>query len=356
VGRRIVHERPQQIPFDELHYELRPDLVGRLTWAHGNAGRVAAMRFSHFGLKRLQADAGKRRIAYLVMRAGYSAVTLDDVVHVIAGNVPPPTMRTTASLIRRGAVLCEAARQFGQRGDTSNAETAATYVDFVDSGSGTWARFVGQPRERLLEAHRGSVQVPPAVRQLYAWIEEDEMIAQEPILRAAVLHWGLSILYRDSTRRMAVDAVIDHELRVGGLDSHGLLVLADSDPGARALRLDDLTVGRADAEGDLTSFLEHFSMEIARAFGELHRRLESFQDREDRLHWLVVRPPDELDRAIFDAVERMGAARSSQIIEALHEPPPLRTLQRRLQRLCKGGLLAKHGGRRDAFYQVAERA
>ena len=236
MGRRIAYERPQQIPFDKLHYELRPDLVSRLTWAHGNAGRVAAMRFSHFGLKRLQADAGKRRIAYLVMRAGYSAVKLDDVVHVIA-------------------------------------------------------------------------------------------------------------------QRMAADAVIDHELRAGGIDSHGLLVLADSDPGAQALRLDNIIVGRADADGDLTSFFEHFSMEIARALGELHRRLESFQDREDRLPWLVVRPPDELDRAIFEVIERLCAARSSQIIDALHEPPPLRTLQRRLQRLCREGLLAKHGGRRDAFYQ-----
>lgn len=48
MGRRIVHERPQQIPFDDLHYEFRPDLVSRLTWAHGNAGRVAAAGFGFF--------------------------------------------------------------------------------------------------------------------------------------------------------------------------------------------------------------------------------------------------------------------------------------------------------------------
>jgi phage repressor protein C with HTH and peptisase S24 domain len=34
---------------------------------------------------------------------------------------------------------------------------------------------------------------------------------------------------------------------------------------------------------------------------------------------------------------------------------PLRTLQRRLQKLVHDGLLVKHGGRKDAFYRVAER-
>ena len=356
MAKRPVWERPKEIPFDKLHYELRPGLVSKLTWAHGNAGRVAGMRFSDFGLKRLQADAGKRRITYMVTRAGYSVVTFDDVVHVVAGSILPPAKHGVMDLIRRGAVLCEAARQFGQRGDASAAETATTYLDFADHGSTTWARFVGQNREKLLEAHRGSVEVPQPVRQLYEWIDEDEMISHEPILRAAVLHWGLSIPYPEHTQRMALDAVIDHELRAGGIDPHGLLVLPDIEPGVQALRLDRSLVAPADLEGDLTSLFEHFAMELARSLGELHRKLESFQDREARLPWLVVRPPDELDRQIFEIIERVGAARSSQISGGLHDPPPLRTLQRRLQRLCRDGLLAKHGGRRDAFYRIADRA
>ena len=43
-------------------------------------------------------------------------------------------------------------------------------------------------------------------------------------------------------------------------------------------------------------------------------------------------------------------------LEALPDPkPPLRTLQRRLQKLVHEGLLLKHGTRKDAFYQVGER-
>ena len=71
---------------------------------------------------------------------------------------------------------------------------------------------------------------------------------------------------------------------------------------------------------------------------------------------MMLRPPDEMDRLIFEAVEKHGSATSPTVLAALPEPrPPLRTLQRRLQKLVHDGLLVKHGARKDAFYRVAER-
>jgi hypothetical protein len=43
-------------------------------------------------------------------------------------------------------------------------------------------------------------------------------------------------------------------------------------------------------------------------------------------------------------------------LKALPEPrPPLRTLQRRLQRLVHDDLRIKHRGRKDAYCRIAER-
>ena len=86
MPRRPERESPRPPSFEGLYYELRPSLVSTLTWAHRAAGRVAGMSFSHYGLKRLQGDAAKRRITSMVYRSGQPGgpfVTLDDVMHVI---------------------------------------------------------------------------------------------------------------------------------------------------------------------------------------------------------------------------------------------------------------------------------
>jgi hypothetical protein len=68
----------------------------------------------------------------------------------------------------------------------------------------------------------------------------------------------------------------------------------------------------------------------------------------------MVRPPDELDRQVFEIIERLGSARTRDILDAIDDPPPLRTLQRRLQRLCRDGLIRKNGARKYAYYRLAE--
>ena len=149
--------------------------------------------------------------------------------------------------------------------------------------------------------------------------------------------------------------MVDHELRAGGIDRHGLLVLRGTEHGTRALHWGSVNMAEAD-RGDLTQYFETFASHLANALVELRDRLRARQDDEERLPWLTMRPPDELDRQIFEIIDQLGSARTSQIIEQLDDPPPLRTIQRRLQKLCSSGLITKHGSRRNAFYRLTERS
>ena len=352
-------ERPSEIPLANLRYALTPKLVRAVAWASRNAGAIDGMRLSHFGLKRLETEARKIRIAQLVARSG-TTVRLDEISPVLAGAVLPPRKHIVMTRIRQAAVLCEAARYYSQRGSLTTPETCATYADFArhgqDHAATLWSQFVGRPRDRLLELHRGSIPVAEPVRQLYEWIDADDLVSDNGLLRAAVLHWGLSILFPHDAVRPAIDAVIDHELRASRIDPHGLLVLPESPRGEAALSLRRDVVRKADDDGDLTEVIEHFAHHVGLALSDLRQQLERYHDKEDRLPWLMVRPPDELDRRIFEAVERSGSLTSPGILAALPEPrPPLRTLQRRLQRLVHDGLLVKHGARKDAYYRIAER-
>lgn len=348
-------ERPDVLPTEPLHYTIDAHLVNLLTWAHRSAGMCAGMRFSHYGHKRMEVEANRRRITYMAVRSGHT-VNLEEVSRVLAGDLLPPRRRLAQDAIRRAAVLCEAVRQFGRPNEPAMPEMFVTYLDFLKKGTTLWAHFSGQSKERLLETHRGSVEVPTAVAQFFEWADEDTLVSGDPILRAATLYWGLSILYPYEYERPAIDAIIDHELRAGSIDRHGLLVLPDYEFGESALRLGGIITSAADNSGDLTRYFEHFTLDIARVLVEHHKRLEAFQDREDRLPWLMVRPPDELDRQVFDIIERFGSARTQDIIGELSDPPPLRTLQRRLQRLCKDGLVIKNGARKYAYYRLVERA
>jgi hypothetical protein len=357
----VVHG-DDDVPLDKLKYNVTPRLVTLLTFAHRSAGAASALRFSYYGKKRLQTEADRLRIANLVAGSG-QRVKLDEVAHVLAGDILPPRRHITQEYIRRAAILLAAIEQYGSRRDGGTPETFTAYLDLVrrgsETGSTSWAKFAGQRRDKLLELHRDSVKVAAPVKQLYEWVSEDELLAAEPLLRTAVLYWGLTRHHAATVDRMAISAVMAHELRAGGLDPHGLFVLDESEHGREAQELwkGVLPPARpARLQGDLTPVLEHFAHHVALALSELWQRLERHQDQEDRLPWLMQRPPDEVDRLIFEAVEKRGSATSTVILGDLPAPrPPLRTLQRRLKRLVHEGLLAKLGNRKDAFYRVSER-
>ncbi len=354
MAKKTIDTRPGEIPFSKLKYDLTPSLVHKLTWAHENAGAIAAMRFSPYGYRRLKADAHRRRVTYGIHRTGQTTATLEDVTRLLAGDLASRDRRSVAHVGRRVAVLAEAARQLGEKRDASTPETFATYLEFLRKGSTLWSRFVGQRKEDLLEVHRGSVEVSEPVARLYAWLDDDELLCDEPLLRAATLYWGLSLLYPGRNEIVAVDAVVQHELMAGGIDRHGLLVLQDLEFGFQALRLGGIITSKADYLGNLTDYLEHYAFEMARALAELRENLVRFQDKEDRLPWMMTRPPDALDRQIFDVIETVGQVRSQDILDRLDDPPPLRTLQRRLKRFVQEGLIVKQGSRKFSYYRLPE--
>ncbi len=123
------HERPDVLPTEPLHYTIDAHLVNLLTWAHRSAGICAGMRFSHYGHKRMEVEANRRRITYMVIRAGRGGVKLEEVSRVLAGDLLPPRRRLAQDAIRRAAVLCEAARQFGRPSEPATPEMFATYLD-----------------------------------------------------------------------------------------------------------------------------------------------------------------------------------------------------------------------------------
>lgn len=329
-------------------------MVQYLTWAHRNAGRAEEMRFSYYGQKRLETQAQKKRIAYMAIRAGHGIVTLDEVTRVLAGDQLHPRRKSVQEFVRKAAVLCEAARQFGYPGEPTTPEFFVTYLDFLKRGNTLWSRFVSQSKERLLKKNRRPITPPVPVVELYKWINGDALVANDPILRTATLYWGLSLLYPQFYDLSAIDAIMDHELRTGFINLHGLMLFPNSELGQPALALAPSLNLSDDDFCDLTSYFESFTLDLNHALTEHNKTLKALIDSEDGLPWLMVRPPDELDRQIFEIIERQGSARSQEILASIPNPPPLRTLQRRLQRLCRDGLLAKQGARKFAFYRIAE--
>jgi hypothetical protein len=104
-------------------------------------------------------------------------------------------------------------------------------------------------------------------------------------------------------------------------------------------------------KGELTSYFEHFAQVLGQLLSERLESLGRVQELESHLPWKLVQPPDALDARIFEVVGRLGQAGSVAIAEALGaEAPPLRTLQRRLQRLVSDGVLTRRGARKNALY------
>jgi hypothetical protein len=349
-----------EIPFELLRYERTPALVRNLARAHRTAGAISAMKVGYYTQKRLEAQALRTRVGELVEAAGQRA-TPEEVAHVLAGNILPPRRAQVQQLIRRAAILSESIGPFSARDAVSTPEAFAVYREITGYGGDSipWSRFAGRDRALLLEDFRERARTTPEVVRIYEWLAADELLAKEGLLRAAFLQWALHMVRRvHHSDNMAIATAVAHELRSGGFDHHGLFVLSVHEHGREALTFGGAMglSAKARVTGDLTPMLEFFAYEVGIALLSHERKLEGVRDTEDRLPWRVVAPPDEMDRRILEAVEKRGSATSPVILEALPDPkPPLRTLQRRLQKLAHDGLLVKHGTRKDAFYQVGER-
>jgi Fic family protein len=106
--------------------------------------------------------------------------------------------------------------------------------------------------------------------------------------------------------------------------------------------------------GDVTAPLEEFASDFARSQTESLRHMSRFASELHHLPPAVLSTPDEIDQALFDAVRTLGHPTTRELLGILPSPPPLRTVQRRLQGLVKRGLLEKTGARKDARYRFAE--
>lgn len=336
----------------ELHYTITPKLVSSLSYARWVAGRASVLGLSFYGLRSLQTEMMHLRIAEMTVACTFN-VTMKEVERVVAGDLLPPRRQAAMETIRLATALSEAVRLATNGSKATDAETCWSYFEFAKAQPMGWAHFVGLPRDSLIDHRRKKTKPPPELVQLYEWIDRDELVSDDPILRAATLFFGLRDFDEARPGRIARMAVVDHELQAR-LDPRGFLALRNRKLGGMALRPTAPGFGHAQTTGDLTRYFEFFASAVGDGMSEIARDLEGRQETEQRRPWMTVRPPDQLDRQIFDAVQRLGSATIQQLLGAIHDPPPLRTVQRRLKRLCDKGLLAKHGSRRDAFYRLPE--
>jgi hypothetical protein len=346
-------EPKAELPYDKLHYELTPTLARRLADIYYESGRLESLPLGHFTLEKLKSEARIDRV-YRMVREINVRVRTEEIRAVASGDVLSRDKREVQEWIRRAIVLLDGFESTAGLNETSTPELCAAYLDVSANadqrGSTLWAHFVAARRSRLLSFHHGSVVVPDCVKKLYEWIDDDDLVGTEPILRGAVLTWGLFEMYPLRLTVMGVRATVLHELGCSRADHRHLLGLGDHSADRWARVRGDIR--EATKTGDLTFVLEELLYQLQGRLEHLFGRLQEYSSRERAEPWLTVSPPDDLDRRIFSLVQSMGSARTTQLHQALGPEVPLRTLQRRMQRLARRGLLEKHGTRKDAFYRL----
>ena len=359
--------RPDQLPPQPWRYTLTPTLVLHLTNLSHLAGQLCAAPVSYYRQREMAARAKRLRIHALV-RERHPEVTVEEIDSVLRGARLPATRVRASEAIDRAVLNEDACAYYTAAKTGSRRVTPATVMVYLQCRSdsrlpGTrpppgslwskaprWRLFSHREQSQLLEAQRTSVDVPSDVRSLVAWADADPLVSSSPVLRAATWFWAMTLLHPDWR---AVGVLIRHELFVGGLDPEGLLVLSGESAAEQAL-LDVSSRRMLDADGgDLTGYFEVFASDLAKVVGERLRELGRVRDNEEHLPWRVVAPPDELDARLYEVVERLGQGGSAAIVTALGEPsPPLRTVQRRLQKLVADGTFAKRGARKNAVYSL----
>jgi hypothetical protein len=318
---------------------------------------MRASPISYYRRKELEMRSKRIRIMWAVSKV-FSSVKPEEVDAVLGGARLVPKREPIAESIRRAAIFEEALAHYVTSQGQLTPELAVAYEQALKAvpghGLGRWITFAGRERAKMLELHRGSVTVPPPVKTLFEWVDADPFVSDSAVLRAAALYWGLTLIF---PHWYSVGVVLHHELRAGRIDSHGLLMLTDATEGRRRL-LSTAANYTADADdGDLTKYFEHFSLALEEVLRERLAELGRVRDNEAHLPWKVIAPPDALDARLFETVERLGQAGSAAIVQALgSEVPPLRTIQRRLQKLVGDGILAKRGARKNAVYTLSGRA
>ena len=350
--------RPTELPAQPWRYTITPRLVTLITHLAEAAGEMRAAPISYYRRKELEARAKRLRIIWVV-GARYASVKAEEVEAVLGGARLIERREPIAEAIRRASIVEDALAHYahGPKSRPLTPDLAMAYERAEQAvpghNPGRWIAFTTRERTKLLDLHHGAIKVPPAVKALFDWADADPLVSRSTALRAATIFWGLTLLF---PQWRAVSVVLHHELRVGRVDESGLLMLTEASEAQRELLTTPASFRTADDEGDLTAYFERFAFALWRVLDERLRELGRVQDNEAHLPWKVVAPPDALDARVYEVVERLGQAGSAAIVEGLGQSaPPLRTVQRRLQKLVSDGVLSKRGARKNAIYTLAGR-
>ena len=362
--------RPEQLPPPPWRYSITPSLVHILTRVADAAGQLRASPVSYYRQKELAARAKRERILWNVSGI-HRGVTHEEVEAVLRGGRLVERRRAAGEAIERALVLEDALAHFTRFGTRNTRLTPEVAMAYHASSSGlqlpgirrpagnsfgtlpSWRLFSQREKEKLLDLQRESTPVPAEVKGLFAWADRDALVSESPVLHAATIYWGMTLVYPSW---QSVSVLLHHSLRVGNVDANGLLMLSEDTEAQRELLHTPSHRMRHADDGDLTSYFEAFSRALLRVLWERLEELGRVRENESHLPWKVVAPPDELDARLYEVVERLGQAGSTAIVEMLgSKKPPLRTVQRRLQKLVNDGVLAKHGGRKNAVYTVPGR-
>jgi len=352
--------RPTELPPQPWRYTITPNLVDSLTHIADAAGQMTAAPLSYYRRKELEARAKRMRILWVV---GWSwkSVKPEEVEAVLGGARLVDKREPIAEAIRRAAVVEDALAHYSTArigGDNRLTPELAMAYERASQGTSSqrdarWMAYSMRERGKVLDLHKNASKVPPAVKVLFDWTNQDPLVSRSAVLRAATLYWGLKLLY-PAWRYVSV--VLHHELRAGRLDANGLLMLTEATVAQREL-LDTARIDLIETDdGDLTKYFELFTSALWRVLWERLEELGRARDNEEHLPWKIVAPPDALDARLYDVVERIGQAGSAAIVVGLgKDAPALRTVQRRLQKLVSDGVLAKRGARKNAVYTLAGR-
>lgn len=352
-------KRPSELPAQPWRYTITPRLVILLTRIAEAAGEMRAVPISYYRRKELEARARRLRILWVVGWR-YVSVKPEEVEAVLGGARLVDRREPIAEAIRRAAIVEDALAHFATEihGDQRlTPELAMAYeragLAMPGFNTGRWMEYSTRERAKVLDLHRREITVPPAVRALFDWADADPLVSTSTVLRAATIFWGLTLLC-PSWRGVSV--VLHHELRVGRVDPYGLLMLTEASEAQRELLTAPARATAAADEGDFTTYFERFASALEGVLSERLRELGRVQNTESHLPWKVTAPPDALDAHVYEAVERLGQAGSAAIVAALgRHAAPLRTVQRRLQKLVSDGVLSKRGARKNAIYTLAGR-
>ena len=282
--------RPTELPPQPWRYTVTPNLVDSLVRIADAAGQMTAAPLSYYRRKELEARAKLMRIIWVV-GGSFRSVKLEEVEAVLGGARLVEKREPIAEAIRRAAIVEDALAHYSTaRGSSDNRLTPELAMAYERASQGTsslrearWLAYSMRERGKLLDLNKDATKVPPSVKAMFDWTNQDPLVSKSAVLRAATFYWGLKLLY---PAWRSVSVVLHHELRAGRVDANGLLMLTEATVAQHEL-LDTARINLLETdEGDLTKYFELFTSALLRVLWERLEALGRVRDNEEHLPWI----------------------------------------------------------------------